>query len=38
MFQRFYPEEAQRQDDEIMALVKCNAPMEGYVDGFEMMD
>ena len=28
ILQRFYPEEAQRQDDEIMSLVKCNAPLE----------
>lgn len=28
ILQRFYLEEAQRQDDEIMSLVKCNAPLE----------
>lgn len=36
ILQRFYPDEAQRQEDEIMALVKCNAPPTK--DGLGQMD
>ena len=36
ILQCFYPDEAQRQEDEIMALVKCNAPPTK--DGLGQMD
>eukprot|EP00438_Fugacium_kawagutii_P027405 Skav216842 [mRNA] locus=scaffold2788:42395:43798:+ [translate_table: standard] len=38
IMQRFYPEEAQRQDDEVMSLVKCNAPLQPTEDGLGGMD
>ena len=38
IMQRFFPEEAQRQDDEIMSLVKCNAPLKPTEAGLGGMD
>lgn len=38
IMQRFFPEEAQRQDDEIMSLVKCNAPLKPTEVGLGGMD
>ena len=38
IMQRFYPEEAQRQEDEIMSLVTCNAPFKPTEAGLGGMD